>query len=977
MDQERWRRLQELLQGAWSLAPGERMAFLDERSDDPELRQEVTALLKVEAAAAGYFQRLAGGIGVPRDEASEPAELTGRRVGSYRLVAPLGRGGMGVVYLAERADSAFEQQVAVKLLAMGVAGPEGHRRFVAERQILAGLEHPAIARLLDGGVLEDGTPYFVMERVEGERIDSWCDARRLGIRERLELLCRVCEAVDYAHRKLVVHRDLKPGNVFVTEAGDPKLLDFGVAKLLSDAGPEMTLTREAAPLTPEWAAPEQIDGRAVTTATDIYSLGAIAYRLLSGVRPHDRERHTPPGGSRRPRAEPAAPSRRFASLAVLDQVEIAGARVTSPRELQRVLAGDLDAILLCALANDPERRHGSAAAFAADLKAYLEARPVSARAPSLGYSLGRFLVRRRTGVAAVAAIAALLVSLVVVSVRSALISRRQALQVAAERDRAEEVTAFLKGLFESTDPDVARGRVATTRDLLDQGTHQVRVAFRGAPELRAEMLVLLGNLYRQLGEYEQARPLLEEGLALAESGEELGTHVDVLQGLGALDREVGRYDPSLASLERAERLLTAAGMVPSERHGDLTAQLVFTLGHMGRRPEAVERAEAALTLARADADLPAAGLFDYLYALGLAQLNVGQLESAEALFREAIGLEFTGADAPSRSWSIHRTMGLVLWRKGDFMGSLDHFRRALTLAEQNYPPLHFRRAVALNYLAWPLTSLGRLAEAEDALRQAQGIYETIYPEELHARAYDLHIVRGFNLRTVEKYAAAELHFARARDVAAALFGRDDPRYLIAISNLGDVFTDLGRYREAEDLLREALDRHIGQLGRDHYRVGETLTLLAGLHLAEGRTATALERADEALAVYRRTGWTNPSSLLQALGLRARVLDHLGRIEEARAAFAEAIAVGEAAGPNAGVEWPRLLAAYARFSLARGLPQAPAIVARALDAHRQILGAAHPATRRIEALASEEPPPLAATSDRREEGIQTPLAGSAL
>lgn len=955
MDEERWRQLQDLLHAGWALAPENRAAYLEASCRDPELRREAAALLAVDREAEGYFHRLAGGVGVTRTETSEAIDLCGRRVGSYRLITPLGRGGMGVVYLGERADGAFEQRVAVKLLAAGLAGPEGYRRFVSERRILAELEHPAIARLFDGGVLDDGTPYFVMERVQGEQIDTWCDARRLGIRERIELLCRVCEAVDYAHRKLVVHRDLKPANVLVTDDGDPKLLDFGVAKLLSGVDPEVTLARDAAPLTPVWAAPEQIEGGAVTTATDTYSLGALACWLLAGVRPHEghgaaqrrRREPTPPEISRRLRAEPPAPSRRFASLTATDQLKIARARGTSPAELHRVLSGDLDAILLSALAADPERRYGSTVALAADLRSYLEARPVSARAPSLGYRLGRFLVRRRVGVAAVAAILALVISLVAVGVRAALSGRRQALQVTAERDRAAEVTAFLKGLFENTDPDVARGRVSTARDLLDYGAHQMRGAFDGTPELRAEMLVLLGELYQQLGDYEAARPLLKEGLALTEAGDEPATRVDALQGLGALDRELGRYAQSLAVLERAERLLVAAGEVPGERHGELIQQLVVTLGHMGERPAAVERARAALALARADGGLPATARFDYLLSLGLALFNVGQLEPAESLFREAIELDVVGGDAPSRRWNIHRMMGLILWRKGDFIESLEHSRQALALAEQSYPPLHYRRAVALNYLALPLTTLGHSAEAEEVLEQAQGIYARIYPDALHARAYDLHTVRGVNLLHAERFVEAEVHLAAARDVAAELFGRDDTRYLIALSNLGDVLTELGRHREAEDLLRESLTLHLRLLGANSYRIGTVHALLAKLRLAEGRPARALERADAALDVYRRANWENSFYRLQALGLRAQALDRLGRVAEARAAFAEAVALGEAAGPNAGIGWPELLGAYAALAVERGLPQAPEVVTRARDAHRRILGAAHPATQRIE------------------------------
>ena len=265
-------RVQQLLRAALDLASGEeRAAFLERECDSPELRAKVEALLASDADADDFFASLAEDLGLQQGADREPADLSGRMVGSYRLLEPLGRGGMGVVYLAERADGAFDHQVAVKLLAMGVSTVEARARFLAERQILARLEHPAIARLLDGGVSEDGTPYFVMERVEGKRIDEWCDRRRLSIRERLWLMIQLCEAVEVAHRKLIVHRDLKPANVLVTPEGQPKLLDFGVAKVLAGSDSDLTRSR-LAPLTPAWAAPEQLSGEPITTATETHAV---------------------------------------------------------------------------------------------------------------------------------------------------------------------------------------------------------------------------------------------------------------------------------------------------------------------------------------------------------------------------------------------------------------------------------------------------------------------------------------------------------------------------------------------------------------------------------------------------------------------------------------------------------------------------------------------------------------------------------
>lgn len=952
MNQERWRQLQELLQAAWSLEPEERSSYLDEHCKDSELRAKAEALLAADESAEGYFDRLASDAGVTHgEEDSEPTDLAGRGVGRYRLLEPLGRGGMGVVYLAERADGAFEQQVAVKLLAMGLAGPEGHRRFVAERQFLAGLEHPAIARLLDGGVTEDGTPYFVMERVVGERIDAWCDARQLGIHERIELICRACEAVEYAHRRLIVHRDLKPANVLVTDDGDPKLLDFGVAKLLSDADPELTRSRGATPLTPAWAAPEQVEGAPVTTATDTHALGALAYLLLTGVPPLDIEDRTRGAILRRLQTEPPAPSRRLVSLPEAEQSGIAEARHTSAGELRRRLTGDLDAILLRALAPEPERRYGSAGELAADLRRHLEGLPVHARPSSLGYRMSSFVARHRVGVAAATiAVAALLAGLGT-TLWQANVAATERDQARAESKRAEQVTEFLRDLFRASGPDQAQGREVTARELLDQGAHQVRFGFEGAPELKAEMKVLLGSLYRELGALDAARPLLEEGLAAAEDIGDLKARVEALHALGILDFVTDHHEKALAALERAEHLLYREGLVPGSSHSALIHPLLRTLIGMGRFDEAVDRGEAALAAARAELDLPQELLFGYLSAFVDVLQRAERTDRAETLLREALNLEFDTADLPTRRQDLHLQLASVLQRKGELEEALVHGRRALALADQIYPRLHYRRAVALRYLAIILNDLGRYEEVESAARQALEIYDAIDPTARSPRRAFVHNVLGMAHLRAERLAEAEPHFVRARDLAVEHFGRDDPFYALVLSNLGALQRLRGRHRAAEELLLEALETHRTLLGSDNPRVGLSLGHLAELRLNQSRPAEALRFANEALALYRRTGYEAPRSQVPVLVTRARALDRLERVVEAEAGFAEAFAIGEAAGADVGVAWPGLLVAYAEFLVGHGSPEAPTAVERAVEASREMFGDEHPATRRARALRS--------------------------
>ena len=946
---ERWCELKELLDELWALAPVDHDAWLDEHCKDPEIRAQAEALLVAAEDAADYLERLASDIGVARDEESAPADLSGRIVGHYRLLEPLGRGGMGVIYLAERADGAFEQCVAVKLLAMGLAGPEGHRRFLAERQILAGLEHPAIARLLDGGVTEDGTPYFVMERVEGERIDLWCDARHLRVRERIELLCRVCEAVEYAHRRLIVHRDLKPANVLITGAAEPKLLDFGVAKLLTEGDSHLTRTCGAVPLTPSWAAPEQLEGGTVTTATDTWALGALAYYLLVGVPPHDIEDRTHDDIRRQLHVGPTAASIRLASLPEAAQARIAGARGSSAGELRRRLSGDLDAILIRALSFEPEHRYGSAGELAAEFERYVQGRPVQARAPSFGYRMGRFARRNRVAVAVTALVAASLLLGTAVALWQAREAATELDHAEEQRLRAEQVTGFLRDLFKASDPVRAQGRDITARELLDQGARQLQFAFAGSPELRAEMMVLLGSLYYDLGEYESARPLLEQGLAAAEDIGELDIVVDALHAVARLDLDTAHYEQALAALEDAEKRLSQAGLVPGGSHAALMPALTSTLIGMGRFREAVERGEAALAAARADMELSPKSLFDYLMGCAEALLRAEQSDRAEELLREAMALELEADDIATRKLSLRLRLAVALERNGELEEALALQRQVLDTVEQLYSPLHAWRAEQLRNTAVILAGLGRYEEVERAARQALEIYEAIDPEgQSHHRAY-LHNLLGGANRFAERYEKAEQHYMQARQLAIAHFGRNEPFHALVLSNLGVLLRLSGRHQESEQALAEALDAYRSVLGPDSAMVGRCLAYLAELRLDQGRPGEAVELANDALDLYRRTGYEGPNFSIQALVIRARALDRLGRPEDADADFAAALAVGKAAQKDAGTAWPLLLFAHAEHLLGLGSSEAPAAAERAVQAYRDAYGIEHPATRRVEAF----------------------------
>lgn len=827
---------------------------------------------------------------LPGSEAS-PNALKGQVFGNWVVGDEIGRGGMSVVYHASRTGQDFQQQAAFKILSLAHLGEDFVAAFLGERQILSDLHHPGIARLIDGGITPGGAPFLVMEHVAGERVDKWCERHCANVRTIAQLMIRLCDAVAYAQRHLVVHQDINPSNVLVNEHDRPVLIDFGIARLLRQSSQTRTLRA----FTPHYAAPEQRAGGNITTATDVYALGALLRTLLEG-KPVDR---------------------------------------------------DLEAISRVATDDDPEKRYANARSLGEDLQAWLEQRPVQARPPGVAYRTARFVARNRWGVAA----AALVILSLIGGLGAALWQARIA---AAERDvaqaqtaRALQVTEFLKDLFRASDPDQARGEVISARELLEMGAYQVNNSMEETPRLKAEMLVLLGDLYSELGDLDAAGPLLEKGLALADEAGDLTLKVDGRRALAQQQMEIGRHESALELADEAERLLVGSANAPGRQHASLMQPILFSLTELGRLEEAVDRGRAALAAARTHGNIPQSALFEYVYHLGNVMLIAERTAEAEALLLEAAGMEFKALDDPSIQMDLHSNLAGVLVRKGELLEALEHYQRALAVAEEIFPPVHPERARKLSNVAGMLSNVGRHSDAEAALRAALAIYEEIYGEEANPRiaAAQNNLARA--LQAAGMYEKAEPHQSRARELAAALFGVEDPRYAIATGNLGNLHRLLGNLERAEELLTESLEIRRSILGPEHRAVGSGLTLLAALRLDQGRPAEALRLCDEALALFRRGGHDNVRAILAGMARRARALAALGRTEDAHAAFAEALQAGQGAVEDAGQAWAELLAAHGEFLLEREDPTARIQLARALEAAREAMGADHPETLRIE------------------------------
>jgi serine/threonine-protein kinase len=792
---DRWEKVKELFAAAVVQEAAGRDAFLAAQCGaDPTLRGEVESLLAAHEGAGAFLAEEN-----PTGPASPPPAdaMVGRRLGPYRLVRLLGRGGMGEVSLAVRDDDQFQKLVAVKLIRRGLDDQAMLARFRSERQILARLEHPGIARLIDAGATEEGWPFFVMEHVEGQRIDAHAEGR-LDRDARLALFRSVCAAVQYAHQNLVVHRDIKPANILVTADGQPKLLDFGVAKLLDPAlaGPATTAF---APLTPAYASPEQILGQPISTACDVYGLGVVLYELLTGRLPYDA-----------PSGQPMEVLK-----AVVEQ---------EPRKPG--LHGDLDDILMMALRKEPQRRYASVEAFSEDVRRFLEGRPVSARKGTWSYRTGKFVRRNRLALAASAVGLALAAAFAVSTVV-------QARRVARERDKAERVSEFLVNLFKVSEPGQARGSTVTAREMLDQGAARIEAELAGEPEVQAALMHTMGRVYVQLGLYDEAAPLLERALRTRRRvlG---GEHPDVAASLEALGNVLSdKGDHAGAEAFLAEALAIRRRQRPADPLG--IAASLNALGSLRLQQGDYRAAEPffreALDLRRGALGGQHAEVARAINNLAVVLHKRGDYASAEALHREALAMRraLLGSDHPEVARSLNN-LGLVLTQKGDLAGAERVLRESLAAKRRLMGDGHPDVARSANNLANVLLRRSDPGGAEALYREALAIERKRLGDEHPEIAVDLmNLARA--LRSKGDVAGSEVLHREALAMSRRLLGADHPQVASALSGLSELLCGQGRTREGQSILREALDIQRRTLPAGHPFITESEQELAACRAA--------------------------------------------------------------------------------------------------------------------------------------------------
>ncbi|MCH9646808.1 MAG: serine/threonine-protein kinase [Deltaproteobacteria bacterium] len=826
MDPKKFQAAETLFHQALELPPEARATFLEKAcGDDATLYDAVSELIAVEPGAESRLD------GVVRRKAIEMAPEGGipeavnlpQRIGPYRVLGQLGRGGQGVVLLAERDDEAFHKKVAIKVLRGGLDTGERAGRFRRERQILARLEHPAIARVLDGGTSEDGSPYVVMEHVEGEPIDSYCIRRDLGVEETLDLFCRAAEAVEAAHRQLVIHRDLKPSNLLVTAAGEPKLLDFGISQLLDeDDSPEVDLTVTGRqPLTPGFASPEQVRGQHLTTATDIYSLGILLYRLLTRQQPYRLQGRSPAEIERIiTETKPGKPS--------------AIATAGGDPSLGRRLRGDLDTIVLKALRKEPEQRYGTVAELVDDLRRHQSGLPVRARGETVRYRLGKFLARNRLPVAVAAAATLLFATLVTF----------YTLQLRAERDRAtleavradqgaaesEAVTQLVTELFALADPNSLDGQEMSASQLLERGVELTRRIPADQPAIRGRLLGFLADVHVQWELYDPARELLDERLELYRSHSSEPT-------------------PEIAAT------LTALGKLEIDRHGlpeardflDRAHSAWQALGQGASQPALQTRLYQFELLQATDSPIDSKDLEKELVEISADLQNLVDQESRRLAPDHPDLARVQRLLADSRSLE-----GDLALDQRDPNRAAERYRVTLGLLQEALGPAHLDVAATWNNLAVALQRAGLQEQSLSARQKQLEIHRQLLGDSSYRLALGLWGLGVFQLRHGQPEKGLEA-CREALAMTRSLGGEEHPNVPQLLRCVALGWTKLGETEEAAAAYGESV-RIVRRIVADDratpWSLSTALFHLGVFALREGRTVTADEALRECTEIRR-------------------------------------------------------------------------------------------------------------------------------
>ncbi|MEE9503147.1 MAG: serine/threonine-protein kinase [Candidatus Aminicenantaceae bacterium] len=728
-------------------------------------------------------------------------------IGNYRIIQKLGEGGMGEVYEAEQTEP-IRRRVALKIIKWGMDTKQMVARFESERQALALMGHPNIARVYDAGATEQGRPFFVMECVKGVPITEYCDKHRLNNRRRLELFNQVCEGIQHAHQKGIIHRDIKASNVLVMIRDDkpvPKIIDFGVAKAIAQRLTEKSVFTEMGQLigTPEYMSPEQAEmtGLDIDTRTDVYSLGVLLYELLVGVLPFKSEDLRSVGFDEIRRKireeEPPKPSTRLTTPG-FDTDHAMNSRQTDLSTLTKQLKGELDWITMKAMAKDRTQRYASASELAADIMRYIKHEPVLAGPPSATYRLKKYVRRHKVGVAA----ASLVVLAMIIGITGTTIGLLKAVKAERiakeETETAQQVSDFLVDLFEVSDPSEARGNTVTAREILDKGVDKIEVELQAQPRIQSRLMETMGRVYRNLGIYAQAAQILEKSLSLKRKvyGEE---HLEVaasLHTLAVLYDTQGKYQEAESLFRQS---LAIKEKILEEDHPEVAKSL---------------------------------------NSIAVVNWNQGKYTEAEPLFQKSLAIKekALGPDDPEVGNTL-TNLGALYHLQSKFEEAEPLFKRALAISEKVLGQDHPDVAASLNNLGSLYEDMGKREEAEPLYERALAIWEKALGPEHSDVGIALHNIANL-YRDQGKYDKAELYYVRSEAIFKKALGEEHPYVAYSFRDQANLYRDQGRHDDAEDLYRRSLEIFEKSMGKDHLNVAETLEQYALL-------LRKIDRADEA------------------------------------------------------------------------------------------------------------------------------------
>lgn len=843
MPNQNWQKIKHIFSDALDLDTIEREKFINEAcGKDDDLKKEVLSLLAAHENP-GPLDNSPEDLKKSLYTRFENKKIRGGKVGPYKIIEELGHGGMGSVYLAERDDGQFDQRVALKLLRTSFISDTQNQRFLAERQILASLVHKNIAHLIDGGITQNRQPWFAMKHVEGLPIDKYCDKNKFTVNERLELFKDVCNAVQFAHQKLIVHRDLKPSNIFVENDGTVKLLDFGIAKVLKPDdilnGPMPVTKTGLLPLTPAYASPEQIRGESISTASDIYQLGVLLYELLTGCTPYNVSGRSPSEIEHIIcESIPTRPSTAVTMVSDLNSAktrhEISSARNADPKELQRLLRGDLDIIVLKAMHREPKRRYESAGHIASDIQNYLTGKPADAHPDSIAYRARKFVQRHKIGVASSAAILLLLIGYAITITYHSQRTQAALAQAEQETSKAEQVTDFLISMFEASDPAESLGDTVTAGLLLERGILQAE-QLDEQPEIQAKMFNVVGQVYSRLGQYRDAEELLRRSLSLQEE-----LYRDIHPDIASTKVQIATAYHFLGNYGEAESLIREALAEQNELLEPDDPEVASTLSTLGGILMGIgefEEAEAtlrdALERQRSIFNTDNLDVSETLNILGLVLNRKGDLEGAATAMREALEIRknLLSELDPRVTMSLNN-LAMLLRKKEDFEGAESAYREALSLKRSIYDEYHPSIAVTVNGLGLLMQDMNRFNEAEPLFREALDMYRATLDEH-HLRIGETLNNLGNVLESMDRLHEAEEKIRESRKILKSGLGKTHPFVAYPTIGIARILMKTDRPKDAEPLIREAIEMRQNAYPEHHDEVLEAKIMLSSCLISVG------------------------------------------------------------------------------------------------------------------------------------------------